>query len=149
MQDGSVRTASYRAKVLHESITPKCRVCYNSDETIAHILSMWQRSLFGLTGERHDEIVRCVARHSGKNQVPRNLKKKMAYRLTDSATVIIDWPIPTIDGVRENRPNIVVMETSRILIIEITVAYEIASDNPRKGVVLQIPRLGCRSQQTI
>ena len=127
MQDGAIRTAAYRSRVLKENISPNCRACHSSAETVAHILSMCQRSLFGLIAERHDEVVRCVARgliHSGRTHVPRNIKKGMAYRLSDSATVIIDRPIPTIDDVRENRPDIVVIETARILIIEIAVASE-------------------------
>ena len=53
----------------------------------------------------------------------------MAYRLTNSATIIIDRPIPTIDKVRENRPGIVVVEISRILIVEIAVAWEMIVTN--------------------
>ena len=151
MQDGAVRTTTYRAKVLKESISPKCRACDSSDETIAHILSMCQRSLFGLIGERHDEIVRCVARgliHSGKTQVPRNIKKGMAYRQSDSATVIIDRPIPTIDEVRENWPDIVVVETSTILIVEIAVAWEMIVTTREREKFCKY-QLGCKSQQTI
>ena len=81
------------------------------------------------------KIVRCVARgliYSGRTQVPRNIKKGMAYRLSDSATVIIDMPIPTIDEGRENRPEIVMVETSRILIIEIAVAWEMIVTNRKR-----------------
>ena len=132
MQDGAVRTAAFRARVLKECISSKCRAFDSSEETIAHILSMCQRSLFSLIGERHDKIVWCVARgliHSGRTQVQRNIKKGMAYRLSDSATIIIDRPIPTIDEGRENRPEIVVVETSRYLIIEIAVAWEMIVTN--------------------
>ena len=123
----SSQNSGIHSKVLKESISPKCRAFDISEETIVHILNMCQRSLFSLIGERHDEIVRCVARrliHSGRTQVPRNIKNGMAYRLSESATVIIDRPIPTIDEGRENRPEIVVVEMSRILIIEIAVAWK-------------------------
>ena len=62
MQDGVIKTKSYRNRILKESVDPICRLCGVGNETVGHILTSCPNSLFQLISERHDELLELVAK---------------------------------------------------------------------------------------
>ena len=127
MQDGTVTTAWYRATILKEEIPPVCAACGNENEMVVHILTRCERNLFSLTKQRRDEVVRVIARAffcNTQTSVSKNLRQGMVFRLAESATLIVDWPILTIENVTENKPDLVVIEEWQIPILEVTIVWE-------------------------
>ena len=56
-QDGVIPTQAYRQRVRNESISPLCRICSKSPETIGHLLSVCDPRKWKNYKERHDRVL--------------------------------------------------------------------------------------------
>ena len=129
MQDGVIKTKSYRNRILKESVDPICRLCGVGNETVGHILSSCPNSLFQLISERHDEVVEMLARAvRGKLGVRFKSKDhvKGAVYHKGGTRVVVDRPIVTDSEVAHttHRLDIVVFQRNKVTLIEVAVAWD-------------------------
>ena len=116
-KDGVILTRVYRNRVMGKAVSPVCRVCKGSAQTIGHLLSSCVPLQWTLYKERHDRVlyqVVCMLAVKYGIVLPDDLKWGPAewigvgvlYRR--DLKLVIDVSVPTDRQLSATRPDLIV-----------------------------------------
>ena len=128
MQDGVTKVLAYRRRILKQDVNPVCRICGNGDETLGHVLTICENSLYHLISDRHDAVVRVLATavmvKLDLPKVARAAKVKGMVVEGRGVKVVVDRRIVTSETLYYCKPDLVVTEARKITILEVAVAWD-------------------------
>ena len=134
-QDGVIHTCAYLARVLKKPVSPLCRGCRASAETLGHLLSKCEPLQWTLYKERHDRVLyQVVLALMRKYSIKPPEWMKWSFSgwagvgvlLGDQVKLVVDVSTPTERQLRERRPDLIVYDyaSRRALIFEVACAWE-------------------------
>ena len=130
-QDQAVRTRYYEKQILHQHISPTCRVCRVCPETVSHIVSGCGALAPRDYTVRHNQVASIIhwniCRHFGVPVVARWYRHQPDKLVeTDDITMMWDTTIPTASKVKANRPDICLRhkKANTCLLIDISVPWD-------------------------
>ena len=126
-QEQALNTRAIAAEIYHTTQDPRCRLCGEHRETVAHLVSGCSKLAGTAYMERHNHLAAIVYRticseydleHSGK---PRDIPERVVQN--DHAKLLWDFHIQTDIRLKHNQPDIVLVDhrTRTCLIIDIAV----------------------------
>ncbi len=134
-QDGVIYTRAYLVRVQKRLISPICRKCHKANETLGHILSRCEKSLWTLIKERHDRVLYQVVLAFAR-QYSIKLPEWMTWGYdgwagvgelkNDKVKLVVDVSIPTESILTERRPDLILHHSPsrRAFTIEVACAWE-------------------------
>ena len=110
MQDGVTKLLAYKQRILKEDVNPTCRICGNRDETLGHVLTSCENSLYHLISQRHDAVVRVMATaviaKLGLPKVARATKVKGMVMEGPGVKVVVDSRMVTDKELLHCKPDL-------------------------------------------
>ena len=134
-QDGVILMNRYKHTVLGMGVSPTCRVCWEGDETIGHIMSSCKPHMWSLYKERHDRVIYQLLKAFAKKLevvVPGFIKwgvdgwHGVAALEGARAKIAVDLSVPTDRQLSDRRPDLILYLKGerKIVILEGAVAWE-------------------------
>jgi hypothetical protein len=127
-QEQSLRTRKIMHAIDHRNVDPKCRMCWQKDETVEHLVSACSKLAQTEYKARHDKVALIIHWHLCKKfgiQVEKEWYKHMAETVyeNDQCKILWDFSIQTDRVIQARRPDIVVMDKLKdsVTIIDIAV----------------------------
>ena len=126
-QDQALDIKCHKAKILHTTNDPKCRMCKEKDETVAHIVSACSEIAGSLYKTRHNNVA--AIHHSiGQHYEIKTtdniwLHKPNPVTRNDKVKLLWDFEIKTDRQRQAHRPDLVVTDkqTKEGLIIDVAI----------------------------
>ena len=133
-QDGVILTRAYHNRVMGKVVSPVCRVCKGSVETIGHLLSSCVPLQWTLYKERHDRVLYQVVRMLAVKYgivLPDDLKwgpvrwKGVGVLNGRDLKLVINVSVPTDKQLSAKKPDLIVysQRTKHIAILEVACAW--------------------------
>lgn len=127
-QDQALNTKCHQAKVIRTSNDPKCRMCNQKDETVAHIITACSKIAGSLYKTRHNNVAAAlhhgICRHYGVQTCDNTwLHDPKPTEENERAKILWDFEIRTDRVISARRPDLVVVDktTNETTIIDVAI----------------------------
>lgn len=122
IQNRCVKLNYYKAHVLKTHPNDRCRVCHRSPETVTHVINGCEAYNFTKYLDRHDECMTCL--YKGIADLyslarPEYRARPPPVVENSNAKILWDVCIPTLATIEARRPDMVVFDKNRKLIVVI------------------------------